>query len=517
MNKENNIDNLFRQAREQQPQASFNETKNLFLNALESQKVSLSDAKKGKIFTFKNSIIMSAIIGFIALIFSVYFTDKSVNTIKTITKIEKTNGKELQKVQNKIKKKEKFQVTKHKISEKNTIPDLNTKTKGPILQDYDPFEEMTKSFIKPYSHIDPFKNKSVDEYVFPKLTEEEIKKTKKQKKKMLKALAKMDRDYFSYIPAGSFEYQGEMISLQSFYMQKTEVSNLEYRTFLFDLLIQNRKEEFLKAKPNQEAWKIALGDSAQYMIDNYFSNKSFDYYPINNISREGAVLYCKWLTNELIKFVGEEKGKRINDFRLPTRQEWVKAASSEGKFKNYPVENDSIYNRKINVFVAIFNLKDKSNTIKKGSYKTEMENKSGKYYTPIEYFIKGINCHIAPTGFNFGEKRSYDMFQLSGNVAEMVINVPNFVNLPNKADSTVFISNKTGEKIVILKNNDKIFKDTIPPYKNLSHGTAGGGWMNSAEEIKIHAPDNYPNVIEAHPNIGFRVVMTSSQSYLKIY
>jgi formylglycine-generating enzyme required for sulfatase activity len=40
-------------------------------------------------------------------------------------------------------------------------------------------------------------------------------------------------------------------------------------------------------------------------------------------------------------------------------------------------------------------------------------------------------------------------------------------------------------------------------------GTAGGGWMNTAEEIKILAPDPYNGIVGAHKNIGFRIVMTT--------
>jgi formylglycine-generating enzyme required for sulfatase activity len=39
-------------------------------------------------------------------------------------------------------------------------------------------------------------------------------------------------------------------------------------------------------------------------------------------------------------------------------------------------------------------------------------------------------------------------------------------------------------------------------------GTAGGGWRNSEEEIKILGPDPYAGVTTANPAIGFRVVMT---------
>ena len=39
-------------------------------------------------------------------------------------------------------------------------------------------------------------------------------------------------------------------------------------------------------------------------------------------------------------------------------------------------------------------------------------------------------------------------------------------------------------------------------------GTAGGGWMDNAETIKIYAADPYKGMISGHPNIGFRIVFT---------
>jgi formylglycine-generating enzyme required for sulfatase activity len=75
----------------------------------------------------------------------------------------------------------------------------------------------------------------------------------------------------------------------------------------------------------------------------------------------------------------------------------------------------------------------------------------------------------------------FALYNLCGNVAEMVVDWSN--------------SN------MISKGNEN-----LPNVK--LNGTAGGGWMNSAKEIKILAPDNHPNETKAHPNIGFRVVFT---------
>ncbi len=192
----------------------------------------------------------------------------------------------------------------------------------------------------PFPYIQP--RITDDEYQFPKLTEAEIAANHKQKKAMLKALEKFDKKQYAYIPSGTFEYDGKSTSVQAFYMQKMEVSNLEYRTFLFDLLIQDRKEDFLKAKPDQTQWVTYL-QSKPYE-EYYFSHKAYDDYPVVNVSKEGAEMYCKWLSEELNKFVDVKKRKNYNDVRLPQRVEWVKAASDEGKQWPYPWDGPYVRN-----------------------------------------------------------------------------------------------------------------------------------------------------------------------------
>jgi formylglycine-generating enzyme required for sulfatase activity len=472
MNKQNNIDDLFRQAREQQPEASFMETKELFLNSLARQNANLNEVKKGKLFTFKNKIIMSTLIGFVALISLVFF----LNDLPTKEVIKRKN---LANEKNEIGEK-----SLDFRKEKNTNEALKTQSKQ--LQAISQNEFQNESFeehinIKPENSTIKedkqtkylaFKTDLNEDYIFPKLTGEEIKKTLKQKKKMLKALAKMDKRAYSFIPAGSFKYQGEMISVASFVIQKTEVSNLEYRTFLFDLLIQNRKEEFLKAKPEQHKWVEILGESFYPMENLYFSHEGYNDYPVVNISREGAELYCKWLTNELKKYDDKNKEMRFINVRIPTRQEWVKAASGEGLHKDYAF-NGELYNAKLNFYGANFNLNNFQGTIKKGF---ENQIKDSLFPSSKTY---GYKHPIGPWK-NTVLLNHYGLYNMSGNVAEMVLDGAN--HIPK-------------------------FTDTIPKQKPiLTPGTAGGGWMNSAEEIKIYAPDNHSNAIEAHPNIGFRLV-----------
>ena len=269
---------------------------------------------------------------------------------------------------------------------------------------------------------------------------------------MLKALAKHDKNAYVFIPSGSFDYKGETVSVQAFYMGVGEVTNFEYRTFLFDLLIQGRKDEFLKAKPDQSKWNTYPMYHLKYFQDNYFSDKKYNDYCVVNISREGAELYCKWLSEEVRKYVGDEKQAQYNDVRLPLRVEWVKAASNEGKQLPYPWNGPYIRN---------------SDGFYQGNFV------HGKADSTVVFDTTEVNSVTAPSKSFW--PNALGLYNMSGNAAEMVYEGMN---------------------------------RTEP-------GTAGGGWRSWPEEAKIYGPDPYKGITDPKPTIGFRVVSTYLIVYKK--
>lgn len=174
-----------------------------------------------------------------------------------------------------------------------------------------------------------------EEYI-PTLTEEQRKANERQKQKMLKALGKRDKKDYAYLPSSSILIFGRERSFQAFYMSTTEVTNLEYRTFLFDLIIQGRTADFLIARPDQQMWtKITTGDM-NAMEEMYFSHEAYDDYPVVNISEEGAKMYCEWLDESYMKSSYVKKYGEIQPVRLPHYEEWFLAASNAGQDSIYP-------------------------------------------------------------------------------------------------------------------------------------------------------------------------------------
>lgn len=444
MNKHDELNRLFAQAKSAPVVASFEETKTAFTKSVRLIKVS-APGKLTSMFNLK--FLIMTISGITVLGLSVWFFLNE----STITEHPK---KTLLQTEKKVD----TQLNNTKLSQKVTQPASTQRIndlKNIPVKDSDEFyfEPTPKDELLPPKMIYPkLMNRALpSEPFFPTLTQKQIDANHKQKKKMTKALAKTmikkdTRMGYSYIPAGSFDYNGTIVSVQSFFMQQTEVTNLEYRTFLFDLLIQGRKDDFLIARPDQTQWVKVFGEKQQAMQDNYFSDEAYNDYPVVNVSRKGAEMYCVWLTKETNASLGENE--KINDVRIPTRMEWVKAASNDGKQLPFASGVEITINEdSSHAYVANFNSKLSPNDRKLSKHQTD--------------FIFEVKSFIA---------NDRGLYNMSGNVAEMV----------NNAQT-----------------------------KWEGFGTAGGGWLNSLDEIKIYGQDPYKDVEDPHPGIGFRVVISN--------
>jgi formylglycine-generating enzyme required for sulfatase activity len=469
MDKHSKINDLFQLAKEQPTEYSFDQAKERFVNSLDN---SISKNKtKRQFLTTKKLIIMISSICTISLLAYLLIPNR-IEKPKEIEKIsvQKSNNistklieKEAQLAKNNYSNSKSVEydsiatneISENIISENIIVPanDLNLKT--PDTQN---------------KRIPLVDDNFVDEYPFPKLTDDEIKANNRKKKQMLKELEKFDKDTYSYFPAGTFDYKGGKCSVQSFFIQTSEVSNLEYRTFLFDLLIQGRKDEFLKAKPDQNQWLNLPGGQNNKLKEYYFSHNSYDNYPVVNISREGAEMYCKWLITELLKTVKDkEKQKKYNDTRLPVRAEWEYAASSGGKYMTYPW-GEKLLNPS-NCFLANFKVSDTSLIL--DSIQCNSKSKTNSNSITTAEFVTGnydILAHVKSYNPNFT-----GLYNMSGNAAEMVYET------------------YTENGLMRVSN---------------APGTAGGSWQCDKNQIKIEGEDIYKGVITANPAIGFRVVMT---------
>lgn len=460
MDNEMNMDDLFAQARVEPVVASFDETKARFVESLTAMN-SGRTAAKGASFTFKNWIIMLSVIGSIITVAAITLsggnkTPEEKDNLPVVASNEDIETLKEERPDEVVQETE----VKQEQNRNESAGSLELSLKEP--------EEIGRSKnqqLVPFSLKRASVNtiKATDQPYIPKLTEEEIKATNKQKKLMAKRLVKYHKDDYGYTPSGTFTYEGKKISVQAFFIGLKEVSNLEYKTFLFDLLIQGRKADFLKAAPKQSLWTKVLGERFQYMTDNYFSNKELKDYPVVNVSAVGAEMYCKWFT----KLANNWEGRRkipgpLNDVRIPTRIEWVYASKCEGEYWPYKSGVFDFPNYQLPSCEEFKEETEWCQNKEEGLYISSY----GKLAKGVEGKADQRQCTRPVLSF---KPTKHGVYNLLGNASEMYAEIEN--------------------------GRWKIA------------GAIGGGWMNSLSEIRS-GHDPYSKEIDGHPNVGFRVCMT---------
>ncbi len=140
----------------------------------------------------------------------------------------------------------------------------------------------------------------------------------------VKSLPKDYRKLFSFIPNGEVEINNGKQGVNAFFLSKTEVTNLEYRTFLNELKSLGKTAELAFAQIDTTGWRMQHASYEPFVI-HYHSHPAFNPYPVCNVSYEGALLYCEWLENKINEC---SKDKSIQyDVYIPSRAEWIRAAN----------------------------------------------------------------------------------------------------------------------------------------------------------------------------------------------
>ncbi|MCT4663993.1 MAG: SUMF1/EgtB/PvdO family nonheme iron enzyme [Flavobacteriales bacterium] len=163
---------------------------------------------------------------------------------------------------------------------------------------------------------------------------------------------------------GDHNMTPRQVSVASFFMDETEITNISYREYLFWLnrvYGESYPEVYRNAQPDENVWRENLGFN-EPMIDNYLNHPGFNYYPVVGVSWKQANDYCKWRTdrvNERMliavkglkwnkdqfdddnfntdaylngKYIGEQDNG-IRDFQNPDNREGRQGKMSDGVFQ----------------------------------------------------------------------------------------------------------------------------------------------------------------------------------------
>jgi len=92
------------------------------------------------------------------------------------------------------------------------------------------------------------------------------------------------------------------VTVSSFYMDETEVANIDYREYLYYLkrTYVSYPEVFQDALPDTLVWREELAFN-EPLVRTYLRHPSYDEYPVVGVSWEQAVEYSKWRTDAVNK------------------------------------------------------------------------------------------------------------------------------------------------------------------------------------------------------------------------
>ena len=95
--------------------------------------------------------------------------------------------------------------------------------------------------------------------------------------------------------------ESRQITVSSFYMDKYEVTNMNWNEYLhwLEIVFGDIAPELVdKARPDHTVWREDMAYNDPYE-DNYFEHPAFSFYPIVGVSWDQAMAYCQWRTDRV--------------------------------------------------------------------------------------------------------------------------------------------------------------------------------------------------------------------------
>ncbi len=344
------------------------------------------------------------------------------------------------------------------------------------------------------------------------------------------------------------------VTVASFYMDETEVSNQAYREYIYWLsrVYPNDREKIETNLPDTALWRSELAYNEPY-VNNYFRHPAYSDYPVIGVTWEQANRYCAWRTDRVNEQIlvdkgiikhdnsqngqsvfttdtylagmysgpeGEkmaqnadgtarqvrwEDGLMLPSYRLPTEAEWEYAAY--GLIGN--ADGELLTDRRIYPWNGAYLREDSRKN--KGRMKANFTRGRGDLMGMAGAL--NDNADIAAPVFSY-EPNDNGLYCMSGNVNEWVADVYRPLSFLDVEEFQPF----RGNVITEYKRDDngnfvkdqygELVKDTIADYRNFEDGDArsqvveSGDWNAAAQKqttdmyVKDDRPGYFSSLID---------------------
>lgn len=191
-------------------------------------------------------------------------------------------------------------------------------------------------------------------------------------------------------------------SCNGFYISSLEVTNLEYKEFVY-WMKQNKPKEWEEYLPDTTVWSRQLAFGEPYK-NHYYQHHAYNDYPVVGITLQQANAYCKWLTQV---YIPRKDGVKP-DFSLPSKKQWIRAARGESS-TFYPWGGPYMRNAK-GMYLANFKALDAADI--------HFNRKDQKYEVIVENALASSGFITTAVGSYWPNQ--FGIYNMSGNVAELV-------------------------------------------------------------------------------------------------
>lgn len=222
-------------------------------------------------------------------------------------------------------------------------------------------------------------------------------------------------DRWAYVPSGTLtKAGGDSTAVKAFYMQKTEVSNLDYKEFVAAVAQSGNAQKLKTVLPDTLVWHMPNAYNEPY-VEYYFRHPAYAHYPVVGVSHEAAELYCDWLTdvyNARLKELFPKLKVKAVEVRLPDENEWIWAAKGGHADAVYPWGAPYLRNAKGDMMCNIACVGDES-------ISRDLKERKFVYRRPEERNMSADNADITAPVKSYWPN-DYELYNMAGNVAEML-------------------------------------------------------------------------------------------------